>query len=109
MPPGSIDRGDPATASLTNSWVDPIIGVRAVLPLSTGIRLIARGDGGGFDSGSEVAWHLSVHGRWRLRGLVSAIGGCRIIDAKYEAGSGLDFFQMDIKVQGPMAGVTLHL
>lgn len=103
------DPDDPTTGSLTESWVDPIIGVRGVLPLSTKIRLIGRGDIGGFDIGSDFAWHLSLHGQWRLGKLVSAISGFRVIDVKYDSGSGSDFFLMDVTVQGPMAGVTFHL
>jgi hypothetical protein len=103
---GEFEGGSTSTVSLTENWVDPIVGVRGVLPLSSKVRLIARGDIGGFGIGSDFAWHLSGHVQWRLGGLVSAIGGYRIIDAKYESGTGSDFFLMDVTVQGPMAGVT---
>ena len=104
---GEFEGGETSTGEITENWIDPIIGVRGVLPLSTKVRLIGRGDVGGFGIGSDFAWHLAALVQWRLGNLVSALGGYRILDAKYESGTGPDLFLMDVTIQGPMAGVTL--
>ncbi|MCE5241478.1 hypothetical protein LLH23_23685 [bacterium] len=45
------------SGGFSESWVEPFVGVTAVIPLDRRWAFIAKGDYGGFGIGSEATWH----------------------------------------------------
>lgn len=100
FPPGgaAIRRGD------SQDWVDPYIGARATLPFNESLSLILRGDVGGFDVGSDLAWQVVARLEWRLARSLLASAGYRILDTDYEDGSGASLFRYDVAMSGVLVG-----
>lgn len=71
------------------SWADPIVGLRAGLPLTKTVSLTALGDVGGFGAGSDLTWQGLVtfnylfSPRWTLRAGYRALG----VDSRRAASS----------------------
>jgi hypothetical protein len=85
-----------ATAAGGNSWVDPLVGLRVVAPISDKWTFVARGDIGGFGVGSDFAWHGTVQFDWRTGGHFTMVFGYRIFDVDFEdrGDNGLSSFDM---------------
>jgi hypothetical protein len=99
---GAVQRSEGA-----ESWVDPLIGLRVVAPISESWTFIARGDVGGFGVGSDFAWHASAFLDWRLGKQFSVVFGYRIFDFEFEDGGGADTFDLDLQESGPGIGIAL--
>jgi opacity protein-like surface antigen len=88
------------------SWVDPLVGARITLPLSDSWNFLARGDIGGFDTGSALAWQLGAYFQYQTSGSLSVIAGYRVLSMDYEDGTGANRFLYDVTTQGPVAGLS---
>jgi hypothetical protein len=95
-------------AKVNKSWVDPVVGAQAFLPLSETFQLHLRGDIGGFDLGCKFTWQAVVRVNWQVSPLIRLGLGYRWLDQDYESGSGSDYFRWSVLTQGPLvaAGVT---
>jgi len=95
-----------AKVSKRASWVDPIIGAKARMPLSKNLDFNLYGDIGGFGVGSQFTWRGSGYLDWQLSKTFSLIGGYSIYDVDYKKGSGLDEFRYDTTMKGPVLGAS---
>ena len=98
-PGGVIQRSN------SEDWIDPYLGVRATIPFSPKWSLTLRGDIGGFDVGSEFAWHVVARVDWWVSESLFLNAGYRILDTDYEDGSGPSLFRYDMTMSGPAAGI----
>jgi hypothetical protein len=96
--------GQTLSGSLSEDWVDPLVGLRYEWPLSEKWVLVARGDIGGFGVGSDFSWHATAFAAWKLSERASLLFGFRFLDVDYDDGSGSDRFLMDVGEGGPAAG-----
>jgi hypothetical protein len=103
---GGGPLGQAVTAKVSESWVDPVVGLRYVVPLSERWRLVTRGDIGGFGLGSDFSWHVTAFFGWELVDNVMAMFGIRYIDVDYDDGSGSERFLFDVTLGGPAAGIA---
>jgi hypothetical protein len=92
-------------ASGDKDWVDPYVGFNVMLPLGDRLALGLRGDVGGFDVGSKLAWQAVVRLNWSFSETFFATFGYRILDTDYEDGSGARLFKYDVTLSGPGAGL----
>jgi hypothetical protein len=106
-----LDNGvTQANAGSDKSWVDPLLGARAILDLTERLQLIVGGDIGGFGVGSDMTWSaIGVIGyNFSLLGLDStAVIGYKALHQDYQDGSGAHAFHWDMTVHGPITGVII--
>lgn len=94
----------PRRASGEKDWFDPYVGVRSTIPFNETFALTLRGDVGGFDIGSKLAWQAVVWLSWNLSETFLGAFGYRILDTDYEDGSGASSFKYDVTIHGPGIG-----
>jgi hypothetical protein len=101
-------RGNSATGSGTEEWLDPIIGTRLRVPLCGCLTAQVRGDIGGFDIGdaSRFSWNIEAMLEYRCSSRCSLLAGYRWLDVDYERGSGRNQFGFDMNMNGPVIGLT---
>jgi hypothetical protein len=100
--------GNPRSASRSETWVDPVVGIRTNFQLSRTIDLTVMADVGGFGVASDIAVQAWPSFGFRLGNKSKAILGYRAIYTKYETGSGLDRFVYDVLTHGPTLGVQFR-
>ncbi len=93
-------------ADAGKSWIDPLVGVHVLTPLSERWWLGLRGDVGGFGVGSQLTWQAYADVGFKASDLVSIILGYHALDMDYEEGDGLNFIGLDLMVSGPQIGVV---
>lgn len=94
-------------ASGSQTWVDPVIGIRVTAPLSDTMRAVFMIDAGGFGIGATVdaqVWpmvefDLGASKHWQ------AVVGYRFNYVEYSNGSGAKYFAYDMMVNGPTLGI----
>jgi hypothetical protein len=95
-----------ASSDITETWVEPIIGLRTSGHLTEDVLVQLRGDIGGFGVGSDFAWHAvaTLAYEWELFDR-PAIGflGYRAISQDYDSGG----FEWDATAHGPIFGIKL--
>ena len=85
------------------SWVDPLIGIKANTPLGDSRFYIAGGvTYGGFDVGSESFYDISANIGYQWNKAIGTTLGYRLFDVDYEEAS----FLYDVKQEGWLAGLT---
>ncbi len=102
------DPAGPTLADASESWTDPIIGVRWMWDFAEQWKLVARGDIGGFGVGSDFSWQALALVDWQPFKYVSFLGGYRAIYQDYKEGSGPDLFRFDATMHGPIIGVNFR-
>ncbi len=93
-------------ADAGKNWVDPIVGVHAIAPLSERWWFGFRGDIGGFGVGSELTWQAYADVGFRASDLISVMIGYHALDVDYEGGSGMAAVELDLMISGPQLGVV---
>lgn len=83
-------------------WVDPVIGMRAFVPLSEKLSLQAQGDIGGFGAGSEFSWSAMATVNYVFTSQLSASLGYKVLDVDYDH----DGHVYDTQLSGPVLGMT---
>lgn len=96
--------GTVLSGSLSEDWIDPVVGLRYELPLGERWMLVSRGDIGGFGVGSDFTWHVTMFASWAMSENASLLFGFGYLDVDYDDGSGSDRFLMDVGEGGPAAG-----
>lgn len=99
-------QGQLLSASLDESWVDPVIGARYTIPFNDQWSATLRGDIGGFGVGSDFAWQGMATIRWQTSPRLGWLLAYRYIDMDYENGSGAGYFKYDMALTGPGLGVV---
>jgi hypothetical protein len=106
-----LDTQGAPSANASQSWVDPMIGLRATFQLSEHFLIVVGGDVGGFGVGSDFAWSaLGLLGyQWKGLGLDWAVlAGYRALGQDYSTGSGRQRFQWDTVIRGPIVGLSIR-
>lgn len=90
------------TASGSQEWIDPFVGLRLRHRLSDRWSLWVRGDYGGFDVSSDEYWHLIAGVSYRISDRVSIALAYRMIGVDYQQGG----FTYDTEMAGPNLGLV---
>lgn len=103
------DRENPVISAKSKSvsWIAPLFGVRAEVPLSRKFTVIARGDVGGFNlGGTNETWQAAGYLNYRFSTTWSVTAGYRALNADYRTGTGAGSFLYDVTNAGPLVGVS---
>jgi hypothetical protein len=95
--------------SNSESWFAPIIGARAIVPLSERFAVIARGDIGGFQiGGTNTTWQAAGYIKYDFGKHFAATLGYRAINADFATGTegAPGYFLYDITNFGGLLGVN---
>jgi hypothetical protein len=85
------------------SWVDPLIGIKARTPLGNSRFYAAGGVAtGGFGAGSDSFYDITANVGYQWSEAIGTSLGYRLFDVKYENGS----FLYDVKQEGWLLGLT---
>lgn len=107
---GKLDFEVAGETESSQDWVDPFLGGRISLLLSEEWAIVLRGDVGGFGigSGSDFVWNLATGIDYKISRVVSLSAGYRVLSIDYERGSGTDKRGLDMRIDGPALGLTVH-
>ena len=94
---GRFSRGVSASAR----WVDPIVGLRAFVPVTERFSVTAFGDVGG-TSTDELSWELYGGLNYAFSDRWAGVLGYRYMSITHDANE----LSLDINLQGPLLGVT---
>lgn len=105
---GAVGAAPVAAVERTRSWVDPIIGGRAIWELGNKWGFDVQADIGGFGVGSDFSWNLRAGVHYRPWQLASFELGFKLTDVDYTDGSGTDRFEFDGLLWGPYLAINFH-
>lgn len=102
--------GGTASANGEREWVDPIVGSRITMPISSNLGMQFRADVGGFDWGnaSKFTWNVEAMIQYRCSESCSLLVGYRLLDVDYTRDSGNERFALDAQFRGPVAGLAIE-
>ena len=83
-------------------WVDPIVGVRAFVPLANDFSLQVQADVGGFGIGSQHTWSALATLNYVFLDGFSASAGYKVVDVNYDRRGHV----YDVRMKGPVVGLT---
>ena len=83
------------------SWVDPVIGLRAHVPIAGNFSTNFLGDIGGFDAASKLTWQTTALLVYSVTDCVNIGAGYRALGDDYESGG----FKYDLVMHGPIFGM----
>ena len=104
----TVTASHPAIGSRTAShgedfgWIDPVVGVRAFLPLTDKLSFQAQADVGGFGAGADLTWSALATVNYIFTGNLSASVGYKVLDVDYDH----DGHVFDAQLSGPVLGMT---
>lgn len=100
--------GGPELVDGSQGWIDPLVGGRWIWGFADRWSLVARGDIGGLQIGSDFAWQGVGIIEWQPFKYVSFLAGYRAVGMDYEDGSqrSKDYFKFDATVHGPVLGIN---
>jgi hypothetical protein len=96
-------------ASLTKTWVDPILIARVSNASQNKWRFLFRSDLGGFGIGSDLAWQVQGYAGYRFSKVFQLMAGYRFLSLNYSSGTGQDYFKYDMNIFGPVILFGFHL
>jgi hypothetical protein len=97
----------PTPLSVSQDWVDPIIGARWWWNFADRWGLVVRGDIGGFGVGADFTWQALALVDWQPFKNVSFIGGYRALYQDFEDNSSSKAFEYEATLHGPLLGVNI--
>jgi hypothetical protein len=98
-----LDVSGVGSASVTEDWVDPLVGVNLVWPFASKWRAGLIADIGGFGVGSDLTWEILPSVQYQFSDMFSGKFGYRWLDVDYyESG-----YVSDTLSQGWMAGLGI--
>ena len=97
--------GLPPELEETADWVDLFVGGRYRWNISDNWTLLVRGDIGA--GGSNLTWNLAGFVDFHPWKHVSILAGYRVLDTDYDAGSGIEKFEYDVRMSGPLFAVNI--
>ena len=95
------------SAAGKQDWIDPVVGARLMVPLSSKWTMSLRGDVGGFGIGSEFSWQVLGSLRWEMSDSVGLVAAYRYVSIDYEDGRGAGRFEYDVDSAGPGLGLVV--
>jgi hypothetical protein len=102
---GIVPLGVSRTYSLSKSWADPIIGIRARAYLNQQFFIQGYADVGGFGVSSKSTWQLAGLAGYQHSPTVSFVAGYRYMAVDYNRSG----FIWDVSMSGPVFGATFKL
>jgi hypothetical protein len=90
------------SASLSKTWIDPIVATRVFVPLGQKFSLSGYGDIGGFGVGSHLTWQALGTVNYQINRKMRLGVGWRYFKINYEDHDG---FLYDIAQSGPIIGL----
>ena len=96
----------PPLISISEDWVDPIVGFRYFYDFGNKWMLSLRGDIGGFGVGSDFTWNVAALVHFQPWKYAAILAGYRALDQDYESGSGLNRFKYDMRLSGPVLALN---
>jgi hypothetical protein len=88
--------------TVSENWVDPLVGVGASYDLGDGFLLRGYADIGGAGVGSDLTWSLLGLAGYQFNESVTAYAGWRYLSVDYDD----DGFLFDVSLSGPLVGVA---
>lgn len=92
----------PRSASISETWVDPILIVRSQNIVDEKWLFNFRGDLGGFGLGSDFTWQIQADVGYTFSDLFYSTIGYRYIGIDYNTGNGASTFVYDVDTSGPV-------
>ena len=89
----------------SRDWIEPLVGVGVTLDVNERLKLMARGDIGGFGVGSNLTWQVVGGVEYQICDLAALSGGFRLLDIDFTEGHGQDEFAFDVQFRGPYVAV----
>ncbi|MEX0293579.1 hypothetical protein AAH995_09510 [Pseudomonas putida] len=83
-------------------WVDPLVGLRAFLPITQKLSVQGQADIGGFGIGSDFTWSTLVTVNYAFRDSLSTSVGYKLLDVDYDYNGHV----YDTRLSGPALGMT---
>lgn len=83
-------------------WVDPLIGTRIFIPLTSHWSLQSEADLGGFGAGSDITWSLLANATYTFTDTLSVSAGYKALKVDYDHNGHV----YDTLLSGPVVGVT---
>ncbi|MFC3337909.1 hypothetical protein [Paracandidimonas soli] len=83
-------------------WIDPLVGVRAFLPVTESLSFQVQADAGGFGAGGSRTWSTLATVNYVFSDRLSASAGYKALDVDYDHGGHV----YDIRLRGPVLGLT---
>lgn len=83
-------------------WVDPVVGVRAFVPLPEKLSLQAQADIGGFGAGSDLTWSALATANYVVTDHFSVSAGYKALKVDFDRNGHV----FDTTMSGPVLGVT---
>jgi hypothetical protein len=99
---GALLPGQQESASET--WADPVIGVRGEIELGAGFHLFGLADIGGFGVSSDSTWQAMGALGYRVTDRIVVRAGYRHLEVDYDDGG----FVYDVELSGPIFGVSFR-
>jgi opacity protein-like surface antigen len=101
---GPVLPGGTRSLSASQSWWDPVVGVRVILPLAEHWSAMLYGDIGGFGVGSDITYQAIAGVNWQFSGHFSAKLGYRYLYQDYDNNG----FVWKMAAYGPYIGVGIR-
>jgi hypothetical protein len=95
----------------SQSWLDPIIGLRSIWDFTEKWNFTLAGNIGGFGVGSDFAWEAFGYFGYRFdmwgKDNANVCLGYRALYQDYKSGSGSEQFEFDATMHGPILGLMI--
>ncbi len=91
-----------ATHDENFGWIDPVVGLRAFLPVTDELSLQVQADVGGFGAGSDISWSALATANYRVTDNLSLSAGYKALKVDYDR----DGHIYDTLLSGPVLGMT---
>lgn len=95
-------RSGSVSYSESFGWIDPLVGLRAFLPLTEQLSLQGQADIGGFGAGSDFTWSALATVNYVFSNQLSASLGYKVLDVDYNRDGNV----YDTRLGGPVLGLT---
>jgi opacity protein-like surface antigen len=103
---GGLLPGGARSVSDDQSWWDPVIGARVLIPIGERWTAVLYGDFGGFGVGSDSTYQLIAGLNWQFAKHFSVKAGYRYLYQDYEDDD--EGFKWDMAAQGPYLGLGIR-
>ena len=97
-----VDRG------VDKDWVDPLLGLRARAAVHPAIDIELACDIGGFGVASDLVWNLQARVDWKPYPAFHVFAGYNILDYDFDESPGSATIRYDLRLTGPILGVTVR-
>jgi hypothetical protein len=101
---GGLLPGGTRTLSADESWWDPVVGARVLIPFAQHWAVVLYGDIGGFGIGSDFTYQAIVGVNWQFSQHFAAKAGYRYLYQDFEDGG----FVWDMAAHGPYLGLGIR-